>query len=326
MNDSDTTASNALREPGWAPAARLLLAGLLLSVLALALPASAWPRDGGPHGPRLGELLERHAEELGLSAETRDAIREIVEDSHEEGESLREDVSSARLRLHELLAEDPVDRDRVIEQVERIGELRTESQKHRIETMLEIRALLTPEQREALTAQRESFGDRIELLRDACDAELAEPCSQRGPRALHCLHRHRDALSEDCRAALDAMPRHGHGGHGKGAGCKHAKGEGCKHAKYAGCKHGGEGGCKHGRHAGHAHADGETCSDHAKCSGCSDGAKCSGCSDHGEGGSCSGDAKCSGCAEKGHGHGDGGSCGHAGCPRHAAPAESGPAE
>lgn len=170
----------------------------------------------GHHGPPVGTMIDHHAEALGLDEETREAVREIVEASHEEGEALRREAEAARGALHELMEQEPVDRDAVLDQVERVGDLRTESKKHRIETLLDIRELLTPEQRatlkDTMSEMHRSFrGGRLGALRDACEAER-EQCPGHGPRMLHCLHRQGAALSEPCAAALDALPlprRHG---------------------------------------------------------------------------------------------------------------------
>lgn len=204
----------------------LLLAGL---VLALAAPAAAFGRGhpgrgghGGPggHGPHLGAMIDHHAELLGLDEDTRATIRQIVEDSHAERKELRRETKEARAILHEMLEADVPDRDAVLDQVERVGELKTASKKHRVETLLEIRSLLTPEQRATLKEMRESFRERhLGAIFEACETERAELCPERGPRGLHCLHRQGDALSPACAEALAALPvprhrgwRHSRGG------------------------------------------------------------------------------------------------------------------
>ena len=189
-------------------AQRLGAWAVLALACCVAAPVAAGPYGpGGARGPRLGALLDHHADELGLDDATREAIRAIVTASHEQESALREEIREERRRLRQQLSEDPVDRDAVLGQVERVGELEIEADKHRIETLLEIRALLTPEQREALKGLRERFRDHhLAPVLDACREELAERCPERGPRALHCLHRHRDLLSEPCAEALSAMP------------------------------------------------------------------------------------------------------------------------
>ncbi len=191
--------------------------GLALA-LGAAVPATAGPHGalGGPHaGMGMGhpeKILDFHAESLGLDDETRDALRAVVETSHEDAEVLHEAMAAERDRLHELMEAEEVDRDAVMEQVERMGALKTELRKHRIGVMLDIRDMLTPEQREALAERREAFKERHwGPLRDACSEELESRCPERGPHAFRCLRHQGEALSESCREALDAMPRYHHG-------------------------------------------------------------------------------------------------------------------
>jgi len=130
-------------------AALLLAAGLALS--ASAVPAQE--RDGPPHRrgpPPIDRLLDRHAEQLGLDDETRVRIREIADASRGDAERIRAELRERHAELRQLLGARTPDRDAIMRQAERIGAAKTESQKHRLRTMLQIRALLTPEQREVL--------------------------------------------------------------------------------------------------------------------------------------------------------------------------------
>jgi Spy/CpxP family protein refolding chaperone len=198
-------------------ALRLLPAALLLALAAT--PAAAGPGRGGPGGPRLGAMIDFHAEELGLDEATRKAIREIVESSHARDEELREKIRAERDVLHELMEREPVDRDAVMEQVERISELKAEEDKHRIDTMLRIHEQLTPEQRAALVENRKRMHEQhLGPIMEACQAEREAHCGTlSGPRGVHCLLRHRDELSPPCGSALDALPPHfGKGACGKG--------------------------------------------------------------------------------------------------------------
>lgn len=204
------------RQIGRGVATALLVMGLAL----IASAADAFGPHGkrGRHGPPIGAMIEHHAEQLGLDDETREAIHEIVERSHEEGEALRDEVEEAADGLRELLEADDVDREAVLDQVERVGDLRTEAKKHRIETLLEIRSLLTPEQREAMKEMRRSFrGRHFGPLLDACEAERAD-CPRRGPRMLRCLHAQGDSVSPECAEALDALPSPHRGWFGPGPG------------------------------------------------------------------------------------------------------------
>jgi Spy/CpxP family protein refolding chaperone len=100
-----------------------------------------------------GARLERNLEELGLEPGKLDALRALIADSRREGEAQRERMRGARQEMHALLDSDAPDEAAVMEQVERIGELRTEAHKSLVRTLLAVRAQLTPEQREQLRAK-----------------------------------------------------------------------------------------------------------------------------------------------------------------------------
>ncbi len=134
----------------------------LLGVLALlAAPALAQPADGRPHPPPRGapdgpppldRLLERHADELGIGEETLDAIAEVVEATRPELDKNHDAIRDLRRGFHELLAADEPDRELVMQQIELIHEEEMALHKLEIELLLDIRSMLSPEQRAALEA------------------------------------------------------------------------------------------------------------------------------------------------------------------------------
>lgn len=129
---------------------RLLL--LLLVALASVLPATAGERGHGRkhERPPLDAILERHAERLGLAPEALARIRAVADAARPEHERLEDELHALRLELRGLLAEDAPDPDAVMHQADRIGGAETALDKHRLATLLQIRALLTPEQRREL--------------------------------------------------------------------------------------------------------------------------------------------------------------------------------
>lgn len=205
-----------------------LVASLTILALAVAAPARARPQHG-PHGgpPPPGALVEHMADELDLDEETHAAIRSIVEASRERGEALREEIRDETRAMFERMHDDPVDRADLMARVERIGALRTEAEKHRIDTLLAIREQLSPEQREALVEMRgEMRRHHVGPVLDACADDVGSLCEDDGPGAVFCLFRHRDEVSEGCAEALEAMPRHFHAGRG---GPEGHGGEECRH-------------------------------------------------------------------------------------------------
>lgn len=197
-----------------------LLRALALSlpvVLALAAASSARPPGWGGHGRDPGGLLEEHADELGLDEQTREAIRSIVSDSRESGEALRAELRGLHLRMKDLLEQDAPEREAVMALADEIGRVETSLHRHRLGALLEIRALLTPEQRKQL-AELRGKGRRhaLEPLGEACAEDRERLCADAEGRfeRMRCMREHRDELSAGCREALDELwqrhHRHGH--------------------------------------------------------------------------------------------------------------------
>lgn len=141
----------------------LLLCASLLATSGFAVAAVAHqpdrePGDGppgmrrhGPHGPPpIENLLERHADELGLDADTRTTIRAIAAKSREDGEPVAEQLRALHEEMRLLLDGESPKLEDVMQWADRIGAVETELKKRRLRTMLEVRALLTPEQRQKL--------------------------------------------------------------------------------------------------------------------------------------------------------------------------------
>ena len=97
-------------------------------------------------------------------------------------------------------------------QAERLGEIETEMTKHRLQTLLRIHALLTPEQRKEMMAIHRGRHGGPEMLLDSCEGDLEKLCPDADSPFDHmrCLHEHADGLSEGCAAALEKF-RHKRG-------------------------------------------------------------------------------------------------------------------
>jgi Spy/CpxP family protein refolding chaperone len=148
---------------------RLSRIGMVAGALALlGGPATAGEGHGrfGRHGPPpIDRILERHAEELGLSDEVRAEVREIAAAAEQEAEPLRDALSAERDAMHALLAQDAPDPDAVMRQAEAIGAAETEMHKQRLRTLLAVRELLTPEQRRGLVKIFEEKRQRMKEWR-----------------------------------------------------------------------------------------------------------------------------------------------------------------
>ena len=124
-----------------------ILAALVAATLTLPTAAQAW-RGGAPHGP--DRCIARHADELGVDDATVAKIEEIVAASREEAKPLHDAVRAARDEMRALLDADQPDEAAVMAQSDKVSAATAAMHKHRLATLLKIRALLTPEQRDKL--------------------------------------------------------------------------------------------------------------------------------------------------------------------------------
>ncbi len=184
---------------------RFCLVALGIALIA----AAAWARPpfegDGPEPPRIAEMLERHAKEIGLDDATLTEIRGVVAAAKEEEQRLQRDVRDARHKLRELLSAEKPDESAVLRQADELGARETAALKQRLKTLLQVRPLLTDEQFAKL---RELRHGRMEAVFDVCrdDIErLCDPADREAPPGrglVRCLRSHADELSQECRDAL----------------------------------------------------------------------------------------------------------------------------
>jgi Spy/CpxP family protein refolding chaperone len=143
---------------------------ILLGLAAVAVAPAAHAGDGfglgrrGHRGPPpIDRILERHADELQLDAATRESIRAIADRARAEEEPRAEELHDLRDSLRELLDAEAPKLEDVMALADRIGAAETELKKRRLRTLLEIRALLSPEQRRQLV---QIFEERKARWRD----------------------------------------------------------------------------------------------------------------------------------------------------------------
>jgi Spy/CpxP family protein refolding chaperone len=121
-------------------------------------------RHGGPHrgkGPSIDRLLERNAERLGLDEEKQAEIRAASKAARVRNKPLREQLDRLHDEMRELLNQLEPDEAAVLSKADQIGALKTELRKQQLRSMLEIRAMLTPEQRAELVKIHEERRDRV---------------------------------------------------------------------------------------------------------------------------------------------------------------------
>lgn len=159
------------------------LGGLLLAAaVGLASSASAGDEMGPPGTrrfhrgpPPIERMLERHAQRLGLDGATRAEIRHIAEAAEPQSLELHERLRELHGEMRRLLGQDAPDVAAVMGQAERIGALEIELQQHRLRTMLQVRALLTREQRQELVRIHEEMRAKRRGFRGGREEPPSEP-------------------------------------------------------------------------------------------------------------------------------------------------------
>jgi Spy/CpxP family protein refolding chaperone len=180
------------------------IAAILMVIPFIMAPGPANAK--GPFGQRgpghhLEHFLQREAEALGLDTETTAAIQQLVEEARERARGLDDALHEARSAMHDLLSQDVADEEAVMRQAEIIGQIEIERSKHRLKALIQVHALLTPEQRALLRQKREQ---RHETLLEACAADLEAFCPdvEPGPERFRCLRSRRDDVSAGCRETV----------------------------------------------------------------------------------------------------------------------------
>jgi Spy/CpxP family protein refolding chaperone len=121
--------------------------------------------QGRGHGPGQGESdpemkIERMAKHLDLSAEQVTAIKEIHESGRAENLATRKQLLRLRNEKHgEMLKDDPSTK-KVLELTTEMGDLRTRMQTSRTSERLEVRKVLTPEQRDKMLLADKGHGQK----------------------------------------------------------------------------------------------------------------------------------------------------------------------
>ena len=101
---------------------------------------------------RMGRFERRHElmRELDLTAEQRDKIADLHDRQARKVIGMRSEIRIAGLDLRKLLRAEQPNRVAIDGQIDKIAKLRADLRKAQVGTMLEIRAVLTPEQRKKL--------------------------------------------------------------------------------------------------------------------------------------------------------------------------------
>jgi len=142
-------------------AATATLAVACATAFAFGGPGPGQGRRGGPHGPGgppLGQIVTRHASDLGLSDAQKTAIAQIVDEERGTFTSFMEKQRTGGDDLRTLGTDGTFDEAKVRAIAEEHAKVMVEMTVARERSKAKIFAALTPEQRTKLVDMLESFG------------------------------------------------------------------------------------------------------------------------------------------------------------------------
>jgi Spy/CpxP family protein refolding chaperone len=143
---------------------RMIIAALMcVTVAAGAVPARAYmagDKNGGRGQGKGGGIkgLLRYCEELGITAEQEDRLRELSYDAQQEAIDSRAAITRAKLEYKRLMEAYDVDEATVTKAVDALSEAKREAMQTMVETQLAVRKILTAEQFEKMRKLRSAHG------------------------------------------------------------------------------------------------------------------------------------------------------------------------
>jgi protein CpxP len=117
----------------------------LAAAVAIAGPAAAWR-----HGPPPDGGLQRQLDKLNLDSTQQQQVQAVLDAAKQQRSQFRTQLETARDQMHELMTQDPPDEAKIMAQADALGQLQNQAHKAMLHTMLQVRAVLTPEQRTQL--------------------------------------------------------------------------------------------------------------------------------------------------------------------------------
>ena len=129
--------------------------------LAMGLALAAAGAARGDHGPGMGmgmrgdhtAFLDRQIQQLNLPAQTQSAVDAVLAQSRTQQDTLRDQIRAAHDSMKSLLEQDTPDETAVMAQADTIGQLVTQQRKNDLHTLIQVRSLLSPDQRAQLDQQ-----------------------------------------------------------------------------------------------------------------------------------------------------------------------------
>lgn len=157
----------------------LLIAGVAATTApAIAGPAGApWavaPAADHPAAHRAGQAMHGDGrgmgpllDHIGVTDAQRAQIEQIVRSAREEGQPRRETVMALRGQMAALFAQPSIDAGAVEAVRQQMVALHDEASQQRLQTMLAVAQVLTPEQRAQMAARMQARADKIKARRAA---------------------------------------------------------------------------------------------------------------------------------------------------------------
>ena len=135
------------------------LAAALVAPATSAFGDEHWPGGGGMHHGKFWRR-DKVRHRLKLTDDEIEKLEDVLAKNRQPLEDLEADVKKKRAALDALLADDRAAETTVLAQVDRIEEARAKLGKARVAMLLEMRRVLTPEQRRQLVQLREEHERR----------------------------------------------------------------------------------------------------------------------------------------------------------------------
>jgi len=125
---------------------------LIMSVVTLSLGGSAAAQQrqhmmGGMMGGQGERMGMRMGERLNLTDEQKDQVRQIFTDARKKNIDVNAKLQLAQIELRELITSDAPDQKKIDAKITALSQLHEAKMRTRIESMLSVQKLLTPEQR-----------------------------------------------------------------------------------------------------------------------------------------------------------------------------------
>jgi Spy/CpxP family protein refolding chaperone len=139
---------------------KLLLA--IIVVLGLSLSVMAQPNRRGPM-PHRSMAVKSGLPHLDLTEEQKDQIKQIHLAHMKDVQPLKDEVKINRVKINALLKTDDPDMKQIVSLVEENGKLLTQIQVKSIEQKINVRSLLTDDQKILFDAHSERMGMRREF-------------------------------------------------------------------------------------------------------------------------------------------------------------------